>query len=250
MFGRAEINIEEIPVVPKSHDDAFLRPARTWIGERECSCGEQCICMLMARIRHGPTTDLAFVGTEFLLPMERANFLATGSLPTRQRKCLVCTRYWQHYVYLRARTDPAFRLDSTNASLQVFGNVVLGEQSSNAITDADEMPLNASLVSSRDGYKPSALLFVDEGYADTNRLSREGRTAAYLWKPVVRFCAAHYEYVRRDDGPTLVQIGIGSDVKVGSSLTMASFGVPPAAKATASAALSKKPASTHGSMFA
>ena len=95
MFQRAAIEVAAVPIVPKSHDDAYLRPANKQIGERECSCGDKCICVLMARIRHGPTTNLAFVGTEFLLPDEAERFHRSGELPQRRRKCLVCTRYWQ-----------------------------------------------------------------------------------------------------------------------------------------------------------
>ena len=43
---------------------------------------------------------MAFVGAEFLLPEERANFLETGALPDQRKKCLVCCRYYQHYVYI------------------------------------------------------------------------------------------------------------------------------------------------------
>lgn len=51
--------------------------------------------MTMARLRHGPDTNLAFIGTEFLLPDEREKFLAGQGLPQRRKKCLPCTRYFQ-----------------------------------------------------------------------------------------------------------------------------------------------------------
>ena len=41
-------------------------------GERECVCGDTCLCTVMAKVRHGADTDMAFVGVEFLLPDERA----------------------------------------------------------------------------------------------------------------------------------------------------------------------------------
>ena len=57
----------------------------------------------MARVRHGSDTDLAFVGTEFLLPEERRRFLSSGALPEQRKKCLVCSRYYHNYLYILVR---------------------------------------------------------------------------------------------------------------------------------------------------
>lgn len=81
------------PLVPKSYDDTMLRPIDV-PGERECVCGSTCLCTVMAKVRHGADTAMAFVGVEFLLPDERAQFLSSGVLPERRKKCLVCTRYY------------------------------------------------------------------------------------------------------------------------------------------------------------
>ena len=60
-----------------------------------------------------------------------------------------------------------------------------------------------------DGYVPEAMLFVDEGFANT-RAAREHRLGGLLWKPVVRFCSKHYRYQLGRDGPYMVQVGIGA----------------------------------------
>ena len=95
LIDKASIPTRELEVVPKSHDDAHLRSPDVSSGERPCCLGERCICVWMARWRYGDDTDLAFVGTEFLLPSQRAAFEAEGAsaLPPTPGKCLVCSRY-------------------------------------------------------------------------------------------------------------------------------------------------------------
>lgn len=102
MFQKASIPAIELPVIPKSYDDMFLRPNNNQIGERACTCGDRCLAKTMAVMRHGPDTDLAFVATEFLLPDERTKFLNGLGLPTRRKKCLLCMRYFTNYVYIQA----------------------------------------------------------------------------------------------------------------------------------------------------
>ena len=95
LIDKAAIPTRELEVVPKSHDDAHLRPPDPSLGERPCCLGERCICVWMARWRYGDDTDLAFVGTEFLLPSQRAAFERDGAsaLPPTPGKCLVFSRY-------------------------------------------------------------------------------------------------------------------------------------------------------------
>lgn len=69
-----------------------------------------------------------------------------------------------------------------------------------------------------------------------SRASREGNSAALMWKPVVRFCSSHYRYVQGQDGPHLVQVGIGSDDPTGTGLGFSSFVQPPAGVVAPSAA--------------
>lgn len=236
MSERAVIKVPEVPIVPKSYDDTYLRPANTRIGERQCSCEESCICALMARVRHGPETDLAFVGTEFLLPKERDKFFSGGGLPPQRGKCLLCTRYWQNYAYIRARTDPHFRLGSGEARLQILGSLVPKTARANSET---VFPRNASVVASHDGYHAHAMLFVDEGFVDATRVAREESGVGFLWHPVVRFCSSHYRYTRSSGtgAPSIVQVGIGHDLIV-SSTAPPDFGAPSASMVAPLAACS------------
>jgi hypothetical protein len=239
-FDKAAIRVPDVPVVPKSHDDSYLRAANPQIGERSCISGDNCLCAHMARLKHGADTDLAFIGTEFLLPSERTLFLAGNGLPTRRKKCLVCTRYWQNYIYIQARTDPNFKLSSAPIAMQAFGNTVgppLPVATSGDSTPPDlvelgrsmtELPINSSIVHATDGYKPEAMLFVDEEFASNSRAAREGSLSAMMWKPVVRFSSAHYRYVKGRDGPHIIQVGIGADDPTGTGL---GFVQPAAAKA-------------------
>ena len=95
LIDQASIPTCELEVVSKSHDDMYLRPHNPTIGERPCCLGERCICVWMARWRYGEETDLAFIGTEFLLPSQHKAFLSDGALPLSPGKCLVCVRYFQ-----------------------------------------------------------------------------------------------------------------------------------------------------------
>ena len=82
-------------------------------------------------------------------------------------------------------------------SMQAFGNVVgappaLGADDNTPPDLAElgrsmtELPVNASVVHATDGYKPEAMLFVDEEFASKSRAAREGTFSAIMWKPVVR----------------------------------------------------------------
>jgi len=195
------IPTRELEVVPKSHDDAMLRPPNTAIGERACCFGDRCICVWLARWRYGEDTDKAFVGTEFLLPSEQATFRRSGTLPETCGKCLVCSRYVHTFVYRCARADPTFQ-PSAKIPLQAFGNAL-------GVACGDEVPTHSSVANDSDGYRPEALLFVDETWADT--AVARGGMATLLWRPVVRFDSTHYEYVRDPDGrPRIVQRGVGA----------------------------------------
>ena len=93
LVGDSSIPTRDIPIVPRSHDDLFLRPADERVGERPCALGERCVCRFVALMRHGDESPLVFVGREFLLPDEHAEFLSSGKLPAQSGKCLLCTRY-------------------------------------------------------------------------------------------------------------------------------------------------------------
>ena len=121
MFEKAAITSNvTLPVVPKSHDDLFLQPARESIGERPCVNGDRCLANFIAQVRYGAETNKAFTCKEFLLPDQYAKFRAGGGLPQRKGKCLLCSRYFQSYVFLLARTDPAFKVGKSSLGMQVF----------------------------------------------------------------------------------------------------------------------------------
>ena len=228
-FQKSAIGVRSLPTIGFEYDSSMLRPPNTQIGERPCVCGDHCIASFMAKIRHGPDTDLAFVATEFLLPEERAKFLAGGGLPPRRKKCLVCSRYFLNWLYITARTDVNFLASSAPLELQSFGNYQLSSDNESAQQGDSqnrpdrpdlvelgrsmaEMPEHASIVHARDGYKPEAMLFVDEEFTVASRAARSGSMASLAWVPVVRFCSSHYKYKKDNNGrPYMIQVGIGSD---------------------------------------
>ena len=61
------IPTREIEMVSKTHDDQYLRPPNTSIGERACCLGDRCICVWMARWRYGDDTDMAINGRRLYL---------------------------------------------------------------------------------------------------------------------------------------------------------------------------------------
>jgi len=201
----AAIPTRELEVVTKSYDDASLRPPDTSIGERPCSLNERCICVWMARWRYGDDTDMAFIGTEFLTPSERAAFDRDGAsaLPATPGKCLVCSRYVHTYVYRQARSNPTF-CPSASLPLQAYGNPL-------GVAKGDALPTHTSTACGADGYRKEALLFVDEAWADT--AAARGAMSSLLWRPCVKFLSTHYKYVKdpTSDLPRLLQRGVGSD---------------------------------------
>ena len=218
LIQRHATRVMNAPVVGKSHDDAFLRPPNESQGERPCAAGKDCVCVTMARLRHGRDTPLAFVCTEYLLPVESEAFKETRTLPAKHRRCLVCIRFWNTYAYVRARTDCAFDLRCIEGAAAL----------DTARVDVDSLALAASPVNVQDGYRTHAMLFVDENYANVSKTVREHPMNAFLWHPIVRFCSTHYKYVT-DGGPEgrprIVQVGIGVDDHVGS-LSRPHFGQP------------------------
>ena len=216
--SRRHIKPHDPPVVPKSHDDMFLRPANKVIGERECVCGTKCICMTLATMRHGENSPLAFIGTEFLLPDEHKLFTKTGTLPKRRRKCLVCTRYYHNYIYILARCNPEYLKEPLCNTLQTFQNAAQmppADPIAKSPTDHDDPSTcefevrNVSIICSQDGYRNDAMLFVDEAFVTANPKACEDAYSTLVWRPVVKFNSRHYRYVTNGKTPQMVQIGIG-----------------------------------------
>lgn len=224
VMHKIHIRIPELPCVPKSHDDLFLSRPVVSIGERECVCGERCLCKFIAAVRYGSDTKNGFVCKEYLLPEQLKVFLMGGGLPPQRQKCLVCTRYYMNYIYILARTDPNFRIP-TSVALQTFTNTPSSSSDTKDLVSSPEllpehdevmrcvadMPENVSQVSCSDGYTPDAMLFVDENFA-ASRVQRESKMGVLSFRPVVRFCSGHYKYVQDTSGETrIVQVGIGQE---------------------------------------
>ena len=215
----AMICTPELPVIPKSYDDKMLRPAKKNLGERDCICGSNCMCIFLAKFRHGNDTDLAFTCREFLLPSEHDAFVSKGTLPPRRKKCLLCTRYFMSFLYYKSRIDSTFKMGDFKISTQSFANLVSSEtvlSSAERRVDVQELlkandePIqSASAVLTEDGYRPSAMLFVDEEFVQC-QASRSGSMSSLVWQPVVKFTSSHYEFKRDAQGVHYVlQVGIG-----------------------------------------
>jgi hypothetical protein len=194
--------------VPKTHDDCYLRPPNVDIGERPCCLGDRCMCVWLARWRYGNEPDYAFVGTEFLTPLQAAEFKRSGKLPHTKGKCLVCSRYVTTYIYRCARADPTFKPDA-QVPLQAFGNAL-------GFACGNEVPTHASVANDSDGYCQEAMLFVDEQWADTS--AARGGMASLMWRPCVKFDSQHYEYTKDAKGmPRLLQRNVGAEDDAPSS---------------------------------
>lgn len=232
MMEKTHVQVPDLEVVGKSHDDCFLSEANTAIGERSCVCGDLCMAKFIARVRYGPNNDKGFVCKEFLLPSQHSNFLQGKGLPSIQQKCLLCSRYWLSYTYLLARTDSNFKLPPST-TLQTFANKVSGlPDHSTVCSTSGDLPTHTSLVSCSDGYQSHAMLFVDEEFSQRS-VQRDTALCALSFKPMVRFCSTHYRYTSDPDGrKRVVQVGIGQD----EHLDGLGFRQPPSREVAAGAA--------------
>jgi len=108
--------------------------------------------------------------------------------------------------------DPNFDLNTERVCVQTFANSTLSSDDASTSTSASDVSIeSASLVSSKDGYIPSAMLFVDEEFF-FKKASREHPMSSLGWQPVVKFCSSHYKFVKSRDGtPQIIQVGIGMD---------------------------------------
>ena len=199
MFEKASIRTPTLPVVPKSYDDQSMRPPNTRIGERACVCGETCICAFLAKLRFGPETEYAFVGTEFLLPDERERFLAGQGLPERRKKCLLCMRYFQHYNYLSARTNPDFRVGGACSCrrLRMPCSRAWRRLRTRRPTRRRRGPANTHEPRGVERRLPAVGDALCRRAVDGHARGARGRLGALMWKPVVKFSSLHYRY-RRD----------------------------------------------------
>ena len=93
---------------------------------------------------------------------------------------------------------------SASIPLQSYGNPM-------GAVKGETLPTHASVACDADGYRPEALLFVDEAWADT--AAARGGMSTFLWRPCVKFQSTHYKYVRDPSTkkPRLIQRGVGTD---------------------------------------
>ena len=141
--------------------------------ERACACGDKCVSLFLARVRHGPDTNLAFIGTEFLLPDAHKKFLDGRGLPPRRAKCLLCYRYFTTFCYTAARADPSFRaIEASGLVAQTFQNSICPPVDAAPADDLAQLerdvgtgPSHASALNCQDGYAAHAALFVDEAFS-------------------------------------------------------------------------------------
>ena len=201
LIKESDIPTKELEVVSKTHDDAYLCPADTSIGERPCCLADRCICVWLARWRYGEDTEYAFIGKEFLLPSQRTAFETNGALPPTHGKCLLCTRYHHTFLYRLARSDPTFK-PSESIPLQAFGNSL-------GLVKGESVPSHSSVVGDVDGYKQEALLFVDEAWSETH--AARGSMGTLLWRPCVKFCSSDYKYCKDPSTgtPRMIQVEMG-----------------------------------------
>lgn len=244
MVERTPISIAALPIVDKSYEDSFLRPPRVQMGERPCVLGSRCICRMMARIRYGPENTMGFTCVEFLLPSERAKWLGGGGLPMQCGKCLVCLRYFVTYMHEMAESDEevlaaleSFRVQrhaNPESACEKTSTVAApaakrargGSRSADASNEnplasadpqwhdlhvtADELPRHANAVGVTNGYRPDVLITPGTGASDAPGM-RNTRIGTLEWRKIVRFETSHYRYVKQNDEPRIVQIGVGVD---------------------------------------
>ena len=240
MTEKARIKIPELPVVPKDHDDNFLSEPNESVGERPCVCGSKCIVSMIARIRYGVNNDKGFVCKEFLLPDQQKDFLEGKGLPTTPQKCLVCSRYWLTYLYILSRTDSNFRIPD-GTMIQTFTNSLGDTESSELRMAASSMPTHTSPVRCKGGYRPDAMLFVDEQFSQ-HAAQRESPLSMLSFRPVVRFCSTHYRFVKDSDGKKrVIQVGVGVDENTDGL----GFRVPLSSSANSGAAKTARKNSAH-----
>lgn len=217
LFNKAAVHVAEVPVVSKKHDDLFLRPANTQIGERPCINDDRCVARFLAQVRFGTDSPKAFTCTEFLLPDVHKRFLDGRGLPPRRSKCILCYRYFTTFLYTAARADPSFRaIDASGISVQTFQNSICppaepapSDDLKQLERDVGDGPSHASALNCQDGYAAHAALFVDEAFSK-QRVAREDRLGTLAFRPQVRFDSSHYRYVLEASGPRIEQVGIGA----------------------------------------
>lgn len=178
--------IPEMQIVSRSYDNSMLRPPDETAGERPCVNDKKCFCYFLGKHRHGENDARTFVCTEYLLPKEqRAWREGTLRLPECRTKCLICSRYYLHAMFLRIKTEPDFRASVTGKLLQDFRNDVC---------------THTCNVESNEGYPKSRLLSFHD---------KDGVSEPVMLFPFVGFNTKHYQLKLDDKGrPHAVQLNM------------------------------------------
>ena len=242
MTERKAVEMQSLPVVGKSYDDAYLRPP--FEGERACVQGSSCMCNFLPKVRHGIETPLAFIGVEYMNPTDLEEWKSSGKLPTTHGRCLLCIRYVVTLLYTMARCNPRFQLCTENTTVPAAGlsasqvsdqapvprprrrtkqnhasliEIDEGEGVGSMRKIFDPMPTFTNAVNCVDGYSSDKVLFFEEEYANT-RLMRETPMSNLAFRPFVRFCSTDYKFFTDVSGrPRIVQCGMASQRHLNSS---------------------------------
>ena len=219
--------VDDLQVVTKSYEDRYFRRAKKENGERSCILEDKCLANVIARLRFGEKNDVGFVCREFMLPDVEENWRVGNGLPTIRGKCLICIRYFTTYCYIMTRQNHEFKtlvssINSRKASnpkdvgcLQCSSTDMSPTTFSDSLCDnhinQQVLPTHCNPVYVEGGYCRSAMLFVDEGFAN-NQACRESRLGSLMWHPFVRFESRHYRYVRSSNEQEweIVQDGVSS----------------------------------------
>lgn len=162
---------------------------------------------MIAQLRYGEGSDRSFACVEHLLPSAHSTFVQGGGLPRVPGKCLLCKRYSTTFLYMLIRHDPKSAVADEILQTQTFANArPAGPLSTEEALDT---PDHASEIGADTGYKASAMLFVDNEFANS-RAARENKIGALLFRPFVRFCSTDYAYVKDAEGLRIVQKNVGS----------------------------------------
>ena len=213
--GRVDVTPPSLPVVSKAYEDAYLRPPRNDLGERECVAGKRCMCVMLAKARYGNSTKRGFVGVEFMLPEDRDLWRSGKGRPERHGKCLLCIRYLTTYLYVRSMSDPGFlEVLRSGRLLTQTHTVSTCELTSEGkvLADGLSLPTHSSVANTVDGYLPSALIPVEADFVNTG-VGRETSLSSLAWQPFVRFQSNHYKYIWCDSigEQRIVQVGVSCD---------------------------------------
>ena len=167
LFQKASIRTAPLPVIPKSHDDLFLKPAKKQIGERIASAETVASLALLHKFDAARTQTWPSQTRSFSCPKLTQTFSTDAACrPALQVPALLSLLLQLH---LLARSHgSSFKIENTPLGVRVFSNACVDppqpmkEEAQHLEKTQKELPTHASLIACKDGYKADAMLFVDE----------------------------------------------------------------------------------------